>query len=136
MSGTLLQHADEVEAILSAASVDEPGGALSASAATARRDALRPIETAVRVAGTDLTRVVEHDDLSVEGLGALGRVVLGVASNVATANFLDRDVLDVEANVVWISRISISQNDRRNDLTRDRVRETNLRACPRRGCGR
>ncbi len=46
----VLQHADEVEAILAAASVDEPGGALSASAATARRAALRPIETAVRVA--------------------------------------------------------------------------------------
>ncbi|MBW0132112.1 hypothetical protein [Pseudonocardia oceani] len=46
----VLQHADEVEAILSAAQVDEPGGALSASAAEARREALRPIETAVRVA--------------------------------------------------------------------------------------
>ncbi len=46
----VLQQADEVEAILAAASVDEPGGALSASAAAARRDALRPIETAVRVA--------------------------------------------------------------------------------------
>jgi len=46
----VLQHADEVEAILAAASVDEPGGALSASAATARREALRPLETAVRVA--------------------------------------------------------------------------------------
>ena len=46
----VLQHADEVEAILAAASMDEPGGALSASAATARRDALRPLETAVRVA--------------------------------------------------------------------------------------
>jgi hypothetical protein len=46
----VLQHADEVEAILAAASVDEPGGALSASAARARREALRPIETAVRVA--------------------------------------------------------------------------------------
>jgi hypothetical protein len=46
----VLQHADEVEAILAAASVDDPGGALSASAATARREALRPIETAVRVA--------------------------------------------------------------------------------------
>lgn len=46
----VLQHADEVEAILAAASVDEPGGALSASAAQARREALRPIETAVRVA--------------------------------------------------------------------------------------
>ncbi len=46
----VLQQADEVEAILAAASVDEPGGALSASAAAARRAALRPIETAVRVA--------------------------------------------------------------------------------------
>jgi hypothetical protein len=46
----VLQHADEVEAILAAASVDEPGGALSAAAAVARREALRPIETAVRVA--------------------------------------------------------------------------------------
>lgn len=46
----VLQHADEVEAILAAASLDEPGGALSAAAATARREALRPIETAVRVA--------------------------------------------------------------------------------------
>jgi hypothetical protein len=46
----VLQHADEVEAILAAASVDEPGGALTASAAAARREALRPLETAVRVA--------------------------------------------------------------------------------------
>ena len=46
----VLQHADEVEAILAAASVDEPGGALSASAAAARREALRPLSTAVRVA--------------------------------------------------------------------------------------
>ena len=46
----VLQNADEVEAILAAASVDEPGGALSASAAAARREALRPLETAVRVA--------------------------------------------------------------------------------------
>ena len=46
----VLQQADEVEAILAAARVDEPGGALSASAATARHEALRPIETAVRVA--------------------------------------------------------------------------------------
>ena len=46
----VLQHADEVEAILAAASVDHPGGALSASAAQARADALRPLTTAVRVA--------------------------------------------------------------------------------------
>lgn len=46
----VLQHADEVEAILAAASGDDPGGALSASAANARREALRPIDVAVRVA--------------------------------------------------------------------------------------
>jgi hypothetical protein len=46
----VLQHADEVEAILSAALVDDPGGALSASAARARGDALRPLAMAVRVA--------------------------------------------------------------------------------------
>ncbi|SHJ95024.1 hypothetical protein SAMN05443637_101250 [Pseudonocardia thermophila] len=45
----VLQQADEVEAILSAALLDD-GGALSASAAGARREALRPLETAVRVA--------------------------------------------------------------------------------------
>ena len=33
-----------------AAAVDEPGGALTAAAAAARREALRPLETAVRVA--------------------------------------------------------------------------------------
>jgi hypothetical protein len=46
----VLQHADEVEAILAAASVDDPGGALTAAAAQARSDALRPLETSVRVA--------------------------------------------------------------------------------------
>lgn len=52
------------------------------------------------VAGTDLTRVVENDDLGVEGSGTQGGVVLGVTSNVATTDLLHRDVLDVEANVV------------------------------------
>lgn len=46
----VLAHADEVEAILAAAAVDDPGGALSAAAARARTDALRPIATSVRVA--------------------------------------------------------------------------------------
>jgi hypothetical protein len=46
----VLQHADEVEAILAAASVDDPGGALSATEARARTEALRPLSTAVRVA--------------------------------------------------------------------------------------
>ena len=44
--------------------------------------------------------MVEDDDLGVEGLGTLGRVVLGVTADVASADFLDGDVLDVETNVV------------------------------------
>jgi hypothetical protein len=52
------------------------------------------------VTGTDLTRVVEDDDLGVEGLGTLGGVVLGVTSDVTTTDLLDGDVLDVEADVV------------------------------------
>jgi hypothetical protein len=52
------------------------------------------------VTGTDLTRVVEDDDLGVEGLGTLGGVVLGVTGNVTTTDLLDGDVLDVEADVV------------------------------------
>ena len=52
------------------------------------------------VAGTDLTRVVEDDDLGVEGSGLLGGVVLGVGGDVATADILDGHVLDVEADVV------------------------------------
>ena len=46
----VLEQADEVEAILRAAEGDEPGAALSASAAAARSSALRPLFTAVREA--------------------------------------------------------------------------------------
>jgi hypothetical protein len=46
----VLQQADEVEAILAAASIDDPGGALTATAAQARTAALRPLATAVREA--------------------------------------------------------------------------------------
>ncbi|GAA4858799.1 hypothetical protein [Actinomycetospora straminea] len=46
----VLQHADEVEAIVVAAAGDDPGGAVSSSAALARTDALRPLATAVRAA--------------------------------------------------------------------------------------
>ena len=46
----VLEQADEVEAILRAAEGDEPGAALSASAAAARSAALRPLFTAVREA--------------------------------------------------------------------------------------
>ena len=46
----VLQQADEVEAILRAAASDEPGGALSASAAAARSAVLRPLSMGVREA--------------------------------------------------------------------------------------
>lgn len=52
------------------------------------------------VAVGDLARVVQHDDLSEEVGGTLGRVVLGVTGDVAAAQLLDRDVLHVEADVV------------------------------------
>jgi len=52
------------------------------------------------VTSTNLTRVVENNDLGVEGLSTLGGVVLGVTSNVSTTDLLDGDVLHVEADVV------------------------------------
>jgi len=52
------------------------------------------------VTSTDLTRVVQDDNLGVEGVTTLGGVVLGVTGNVTTTDLLDGDVLDVEADVV------------------------------------
>jgi len=52
------------------------------------------------VSGGDLSGVVEDDDLGVEGGGLRGGGVLGVGGNKSTAKFLDRDVLDVESDVV------------------------------------
>ena len=49
---------------------------------------------------TNLTGVVEDDDLSVERSGLLSGIVLGVGSDVSTADILDRDVLDVETDVI------------------------------------
>lgn len=46
----VLQRAEEIGAILALAHADEPGGALSASAATRRAEALRPLSQAVRQA--------------------------------------------------------------------------------------
>lgn len=48
----------------------------------------------------DLTGVVQDDDLSGEVSSTLGWVVLGVTGDVTTTQFLDRDVLDVETDVV------------------------------------
>ena len=44
--------------------------------------------------------MVEDNDLGVEAVATLGRVGLGVTSNVSTTDLLDGDVLDVEANIV------------------------------------
>lgn len=52
------------------------------------------------VTSTDLTGVVENDDLGVEGSSTGRGVVLAVTSNVTTTDFLDGDVLHVETNVV------------------------------------
>ncbi|HVV10653.1 hypothetical protein [Amycolatopsis sp.] len=46
----VLQRAEEIGAILAVAETDEPGGAVSASAALLRADALRPLGNAVRIA--------------------------------------------------------------------------------------
>lgn len=48
----VLQRADEVDAILALADADDPGGALSATAAAQRAAALRPPAAAVRTART------------------------------------------------------------------------------------
>jgi len=53
-----------------------------------------------RVTVSDFTRVVQDNNLSVESLGFLGWIVLGVGGNVSTSDILDGDVLDVETNVV------------------------------------
>src|SRR5579859_898680 len=52
------------------------------------------------ISSTDLTRMVQHDDLSIEGFAALGWIVLGISANIPSSDFLDRDVLDVEPDVV------------------------------------
>jgi hypothetical protein len=44
------------------------------------------------VTGTDLTRVVEYDDLCIERRGFLGGVVLGVGAHVPTSDILDGNV--------------------------------------------
>jgi hypothetical protein len=90
--------------------LDELGAVLSRLAGTAidLLEELRELASDVgsvaikdgSVTGTNLTRVVEDNDLGVERLGTLGRVLLGVTSDVATTDLLDGDVLDVEADVV------------------------------------
>lgn len=58
------------------------------------------------VAGTDLTRVVQDNDLSVEGSRLHSGVVLGVGADVSSSNVLDGNVLDVETDVVTGNTLS------------------------------
>jgi len=53
-----------------------------------------------RVSVLDLSGVVKNDNLSVEVLALLGGIILGVGGDIATTDFLNGDVLDVEAHVV------------------------------------
>jgi len=94
----------------SIAGLDELGGSLNGLAGTTIDLLNELLELAGNVggvaienrsvAGADLTRVVQDDDLGGEGGSLLGGIVLGVRGNVTTANILDRYVLDVEADVV------------------------------------
>ena len=59
------------------------------------------------VTSTDLTGVVEDDDLGVEGSGLLGGVVLGVRGDVATADILDRHVPGRTINIESRIRLKI-----------------------------
>jgi hypothetical protein len=52
------------------------------------------------VSSTNLTGVVQDDDLSVERVAALGWVVLGVTADVPSSDFFDGNVLDVESYIV------------------------------------
>merc|ERR1712226_42894 len=52
------------------------------------------------VTGRDLVRVVEDNDLSLEVVGDLRGILLGVTTNVTTLDVLDGDRLNVETNVV------------------------------------
>ena len=53
-----------------------------------------------RVSVADLSGVVEDNDLGGEVRHTGGGLVLGVRGDVSSLDVLDRDVLDVEANVV------------------------------------
>lgn len=53
-----------------------------------------------RVSVGNLSRVVHHNDLSLERRHTRGGIVLGIRGDVSTTEILDGNVLDVEANVV------------------------------------
>jgi len=59
------------------------------------------------ISSTNLTGVVEDNDLGIEGVTALGGIILGISADVSTTDFLHGNVLDVESNVV--SRNTLNQ---------------------------
>lgn len=90
--------------------LDELGGVLNGFTGTAV-DLLNELSEAASnvssvavqnrgVTSADLTGVVEDNDLGIEAGSLGGGVVLRVGGDVATADILDGNVLDVEANVV------------------------------------
>jgi len=52
------------------------------------------------VSVADHTRVVHDDNLGDEVFDLFGRIVSGVGGNVSSLDVLDRDVLDVESDIV------------------------------------
>ena len=56
------------------------------------------------VSGLDFVGVIKNDNLSIERVGFLGGVVLGVSNNISSSDVLNTDVFNVESDVVsWNS---------------------------------
>ena len=56
------------------------------------------------VAVSDLSGVVHDDDLGGESLGLLGRVVLGVRSDISTTDILELEVIFYSKKIITIGR--------------------------------
>ena len=52
------------------------------------------------ISSTNLTRMIQNNDLSIERFTSLGWIILGISTDVPSANFLDRDVFNVESDVI------------------------------------
>jgi hypothetical protein len=94
--------------------LDELGGLLDGFACSAVNllDKLREFTSNVggvaikdrSVSSTNLTRVVEDDNLSIEGCSLFGRVILRVGSNITAADILNRHVpkiMMIKSYTLW-----------------------------------
>src|SRR5271167_2811943 len=52
------------------------------------------------ISSPNLARMVQYNDLGIEGFTSLGRIILGITTNIPPTNFLHRNVLDVEPDVI------------------------------------